>query len=75
MGEARCIEFADLLAVWSLALGYENLRENREQSEHNDVQRANDAQAAMLLDAIGARLDAQDEKLDEILKAVENESH
>lgn len=75
MGEARGIEFADLLAVWSLALGYENLRENREQSEHNDVQRANDAQASMLLDAIGARLDAQDEKLDAILKAVNHESH
>lgn len=70
MGEARGIEFADLLAVWSLALGYQNLYENERQSEHNDVQRANDAQAAMLLDAIGARLDAQDEKLDAILKAV-----
>lgn len=70
MTERRGIELADVLAVWSLALGYQNLRENEEQSAHNDVQKANDIQAKALLKAIGARLDTQDEMLKEILEAV-----
>lgn len=70
MGERRGIELADLLAVWSLVLGYQNLRENEEQSAHNDVQRANAIQAAAILDAIGARLDEQDAMLREMLEAV-----
>lgn len=75
MDARRGIELADLLAVWSLALGYQNLRENEEQSAHNDVQKANDQQAAFLLESIGARLDAQDEKLDEILRTVKHEGN
>lgn len=70
MTERRGIELADVLAVWSLVLGYDNLRENREQSAHNDVTKANDMQARALLGAIGARLDEQDEMLREILEAV-----
>lgn len=75
MDARRGLEFADILAVWSLALGYQNLRENEEQSAHNDVSKANDRQAAYMLEAIGARLDAQDDKLDEILRTVKHEGH
>lgn len=70
MDARRGIELADVLAVWSLALGYQNLRENEEQSAHNDVQKANEIQARALLDAIGARLDEQDEMLRKMLEAV-----
>lgn len=70
MPERRGIELADLLAVWSLVLGYENLAENREQSAHNDVSKANAIQATALLDAIGARLDEQDSMLRDILEAM-----
>lgn len=64
------IEFADLLAVWSLLLGYENLAENREQSAHNDVSAANDRQAAYLLEELGRKFDEQNAMLKEILEAV-----
>lgn len=65
--------FGDVLAVWSILLGYENLQENREQSEHNDVQKANDAQANMLLEELGRKFDEQNQMLREILEAVRNE--
>ena len=64
------LEFADMLAVWSLVLGYENLAENREQSEHNDVQKANDSQAAYMLEELGRKFDEQNEMLKEILECV-----
>lgn len=67
------LEFADVLAVLSLLLGYENLRENREQSEHNDVQRANDAQAAYMLSELGRKFDEQNKMLTRIYEAVKNE--
>ena len=38
----------DLLNIVSILIGLQNLQENREQSEHNDIQSANDNQAKML---------------------------
>ena len=39
----------DLLAILSFIIGYNNLIENREQSEYNDINSANDKQAKYLL--------------------------
>lgn len=65
----------DVLSVFSILLGYENLIENRQQSAHNDVQAANDKQAKQLLDELGHRLDAQDTMLNKILEAISNETN
>lgn len=58
----------DLLALYSVALAEQNLVENREQSAHNDVQRANDEQARTLLEELGRRFDEQNEMLRQILE-------
>lgn len=71
----RGLEFADLLAIWSLLLGYQNLKENEEQSAHNDVQKANDAQAAYMLSELGRRFDEQNKMLRDIYEAVKNEGN
>lgn len=64
------LEFADVLAIWSLLLGYQNLKENEEQSAHNDVQKANDSQADYMLSELGRKFDEQNETLKEILECV-----
>lgn len=69
------LEFADVLAIWSLLLGYQNLKENEEQSAHNDVQKANDAQAAYMLSELGRKFDEQNEMLRDIYEAVKNEGN
>lgn len=66
------LEFADLLAIWSLLLGYQNLKENEEQSAHNDVQKANDAQAAYMLEELGRKFDEQNAMMKEILECVKS---
>lgn len=58
-------EFFDMLNILSLILGYENLQENRQQSRHNDVQAANNAQAEYLLNEINKRFDEQNKILEE----------
>lgn len=58
-------EFFDMLNILSLMIGYENLQENREQSRHNDVQIANNAQAEYLLNEINKRFDEQNKILEE----------
>lgn len=67
--------FGEMLAVWSILLGYQNLEENREQSAHNDVSAANDKQAAYMLAEISRKFDEQNEMLREILEAVKNEGN
>jgi hypothetical protein len=61
----------DLISILSFALGLENLQENRAQSAHNDVQAANQNQAAYLLEELGRKFDEQDEILTRILEEVE----
>ena len=51
--------------IISFLFGYENLKENREQSKHNDVQAANNAQAEYLLNEINKRFDEQNKILEE----------
>lgn len=60
------LDFIDVISILSLALGYENLLENRQQSAQNDVGAANDAQAQFLLKNIYMRFEEQDKVLAEI---------
>ena len=71
------IEFADLLAIFSLYLGARNLTENEQQSDQQikilrqiDVGDANDKQAAYLLEELGRKFDEQNKMLKQILEAV-----
>lgn len=57
--------FLDAVNILSLILAIENLQENREQSQHNDVQVANNKQAEFLLQEINKRFDKQNEILEE----------
>lgn len=65
----------DALAVLSILLGYENLIENRQQSQQNDVQSANDKQAAFMLAELNRRFDEQDKMLKQILEVLTHEDH
>lgn len=56
----------DWLNIFSILLALQNLQENREQTKQNDVQAANDKQAKLLLDEIGAKFDEQNKKLKNI---------
>lgn len=67
--------FFNAINLLSLALGYENLQENRQQSAYNDVHAANDEQAKLLLSELDRRfqeqnaiLEKQNEMLDEVLR-------
>lgn len=60
--------YSDLLNALSLILAVENLNENRQQSQYNDVHRANDEQAELILNNINKRFAEQDETINEILK-------
>lgn len=71
------LEFADALAILSLYLGVRNLSENESQSDaqlkilrQNDINAANDRQAAYLLEELGRKFDEQNTMLKEILEAV-----
>lgn len=59
-------DFIDLISIFSLVLGYENLLENRQQSAQNDVGAANDAQTQFLLKNVYARFEEQDKALAKI---------
>lgn len=58
----------DILSVMSFLLGLENLQENRQQSEHNDVQAANAKQEQHLLQEIKKMFEEQNQMLKEILE-------
>lgn len=58
--------FFDLLNLASVLIGLQNLSENREQSAHNDVQKANDKQAEFLLQEINRQFQEQNQMLTEI---------
>lgn len=70
--------FFDLLNILSVAIGLQNLQENREQSAHNDVQTANSQQAKFILSEISRQFEEQNrvlaqqnETLAEILEKLE----
>lgn len=56
----------DFLNMLSIMLALQNLQENREQTKQNDVQAANDKQAKLLIDEIGAKFDEQNKMLERI---------
>lgn len=64
--------YSDLLNALSLILAVENLNENRQQSQYNDVHKANDEQAELLLKEINDRFAEQNENIDRILKIQQN---
>ena len=57
--------YSELLNIVSVMLAIQNLKENGEQSEHNDVQAANDKQAQEILSAIQIQFKEQNRKLEE----------
>lgn len=68
------LEFADLLAVYSIYLGTRNLIENEQQSDaqlkilrQNDITAANDKQAAYILADINAKFDEQNAMIRKIM--------
>lgn len=58
-------ELINLINVLSFVIGYSNLQENRQQSDHNDVQAANDKQTQYLLQEINRRFNEQNKILKE----------
>lgn len=66
---------SDLLNIVSIMLGYENLMENRQQSEANDVNKANQEQEKHILDDLHAKFDEQNKILayqNKLLKEILN---
>ena len=55
--------YSDLLNALSLILAVENLNENKQQSQYNDVHKANDEQAELLLKEINERFEMQNDML------------
>ena len=64
--------YSDLLNALSLILAVENLKQNEAQSQYNDVHKANDEQAELLLEKINERFAEQNENIDRILKIQQN---
>lgn len=63
----------NLLNVLSILLGYENLRENRQQSADNDVNMANQKQAKQILDDLHEQFAYQNRLLEEILNILKGD--
>lgn len=68
----REFDFVDMISILSLALGYENLLENRQQSAQNDIGAANDAQAKFMLEEINGRFEDQNKVLVEIQQRLQS---
>ena len=51
--------YSDLLNALSLILALENLKQNEAQSQYNDVHKANDKQAELLLKEINEKFEEQ----------------
>ena len=64
--------YSDLLNALSLILAVENLKQNEAQSQYNDVHRANDEQAELILKEINDRFAEQNENIDRILAIQKN---
>lgn len=63
--------FSDLINALSLVIGFQNLQENRAQSEHNDIQAENDKQAKYLLAELNKQFEEQNKLLNKILNILE----
>ena len=69
--ESRQLSFLDLLNILSFLIGLENLESNLTQTDKADLQKSLSENAERLLTEIHAHLEAQDEKIDKILKRLE----
>ena len=70
-GESRQLTWLDLLNVLSFLIGVENLESNLTQNDKADLQKSLSENAERLLTEIHAHLEAQDKKIDEIMKHLE----
>lgn len=59
--------FMNAVNIVALMIGFQNLFENRQQSEQNDVNAANDKQAQFLLTELNKKFDEQNKMLSAIL--------
>lgn len=66
--------FVNAIDIAAFIIGVMNMVQNEAQTAYNDVHAANDAQAKVILDEIGKRLDAQDAMLKKILDKLEREA-
>lgn len=64
-------DLIDLVGFLSFFLGLQNLKENREQSAHNDIQSANENQAQFILNEINKKFDEQNNIIEDTNKKVE----
>ena len=64
--------YSDLLNALSLIHAVENLKQNEAQSQYNDVHKANDEQAELLLEKINKRFAEQNENIAKILAIQQN---
>ena len=65
-------QYSNLINLLALAIGIENLSENRQQTAYNDVNESNQKQAEFLLEKIGEKFNEQNEILVRILEKLEN---
>ena len=69
--ENRQLTFLDILNVMSFLIGIENLNANLDQNDKQDLQHDLSEASDRLLKEIHAHLEAQDNKINEILKRLE----
>ena len=69
--ENRQLTFLDILNVMSFLIGIENLNANLDQNDKQDLQHDLYEASDRLLKEIHAHLEAQDKKINEILKRLE----
>lgn len=62
----------DLLQLFGVLLGIENLMENRQQTADNDVQKANDKQANYLISELSKKFDEQNKMLRTIIHKLDS---
>ena len=65
------LEFVDLLSIAGFVVGLINLEENLTQGDKQDLQEDLSNQTKTLLNEIHSHLELQDDKLDKIMKLLE----
>lgn len=72
MNENQQFDFLDLLNLLSFIIGIINLNENLTQNDKQDLMKTLDKETNLLLEEVHGHLKSQDEKLDIIIKRLEN---
>ena len=71
MNERNQLDLMDILNVLSFYIGLLNLQENLTQGDKQDLIRQFDTQTATILKELHKHLEVQDNKIDDILKRLE----